>query len=81
MPVPLEVRSLKLWTLYDHPSDHPEAVVARRWSIEADGDFRPEALAILSDELEPLRSIMVRAGLNRLERNEVDDPAIIECWL
>jgi len=71
---------LEMWTVYDHPLDHPEHFVARRWVIEAEG---PRATGTLykSAELERIRAAMRAFGLVKLDRDPADDPKIVEVWL
>lgn len=73
--------TLKMWTLYDRPSDYPEAIVARRWSIEADGLAHSEPLTIVAATVQPIRDALAAAGLVGLPRAPDDDPIIMETWL
>jgi hypothetical protein len=66
---------LPMWTIYDHPKDHPEGFIARRFeSIMPTGDT-------LAGELEELREIFINAGLFKLPRSEGDEPQIVETWV
>jgi hypothetical protein len=71
---------LEMWTVYDHPKDHPDSFVARRWTIGPN-------LAIPTDDwieettLEELRERMIEAGRVCIRRSLEDDPAIVETWV
>ena len=67
---------LVTWTIYDHPKDHPDAYVARRFVGET-----PSAVAVAHEDIDCLRDVFARAGLVPLMRAETDDPSIIETWI
>jgi hypothetical protein len=68
---------LPIWTVYDHPRDYPHCYVARQFIGE-----KPTSSIIVSADLEMLREmLLVQMGLTRLERDERDDPVILETWL
>ena len=67
---------LTIWVIYDHPRDHPDYFVARRW----DGETATEEM-IFAPSLSQLRRAMQRRYLTRLPRHKDDDPVIIETWL
>ena len=71
---------LSIWTVYDHPSDHPDIFVARRW-IVGEGGHRPTMETIGSTDLERLRDELEARGLVCLPREPGDDPKIIENWI
>lgn len=74
------------WVVYDHPKDHPDKWVLRRWRvlggsvpegverIQADGE------AILGDSLDDVRKHIPEGSLN-LGRFPGDDPVIHEVWM
>jgi hypothetical protein len=65
-----------MWVVYDHPTDFPNNFVARCWlGEEASGDI------IVSPDITALREVLAIKGLYRLERQEGDDPIIMEVWL
>jgi hypothetical protein len=70
---------LSMWTIYNHPRDFPDSYVARRYEIA----IKPIATddMIVGRELNPLRNVMIEAGLTVITRNEEDDALIIETWL
>lgn len=73
--------TLAMWTVYDHPRDYPDKFVARRFDVDADGP-RPSASIIITETLEMLREILAKdLHLTPLDRNEGDDPVIVETWL
>lgn len=67
---------LSIWVVYDHPTDWPDYFVAREWIGEQPGN-----MVTLERDLDRLRDRLRRMGLTRLERNEEDDPVILETWL
>jgi len=73
---------LSIWTVYDHPRDYPEHVVARRWRITAGNAF-PTADVRLFADLSAAQEYLGAPGLGltRLTRDVRDDPAIAEVWL
>lgn len=70
--------SLSMWTVYDHPSDMPDAFVARMWLVGP--EVRATGSVLTADTLEALRD-KLPPGLACLPRRPDDDPAIVEVWL
>jgi hypothetical protein len=66
---------LSLWTVYDHPTDHPDAFVARRFE-----NNQPTTDTVVGD-LQLIRECMQLAGLVCMMRAESDDPKIVETWI
>jgi hypothetical protein len=71
--------SLRIWTIYDHPSDFPDCFIARMSLVSVDG-LVPTREIITAATLEELRS-QLPGGLYRLNRHPDDDPVIVEVWL
>lgn len=72
---------LPMWAVYEHPDDDPGKYVARLRVI-GPGMSEATGTALRSDKLEDLRTIFTDVmGLVRLERDTVDDPAVMELWL
>jgi len=72
---------LAMWTVYKHPKDYPNDYVARRFEVDARGP-RPTESIIISETLETLRDVLAfEMHLTPLDRNEGDDPVIVETWL
>jgi len=71
--------SLRMWVIYDHPSDHPHNFVARLWRVTAGKTDATDT--VLMGPLEDLRTAMRNDGLTRLTRQAGDDPVIVEVWL
>lgn len=71
---------LRLWVLYDHPSDDRDAYVARLWEMQG-GALAATHSTFRDHDLERLRALMRARGLFRLPRHPSDDPVIIETWL
>jgi len=70
--------SLPIWVVYKNPSDFPPGTfVARKWLAPGGPTLR----YIRSTDLSAVQDQMQQMGLTRLERNEQDDPCILECWI
>ena len=79
--MPIESRDiLSIWTLYDHPRDHPQHFIARRHEI-AEGGSKPTNDILVSASLDRLRTQMQQRGLFKLPREDGDDPVIVESWI
>lgn len=70
-----ERKQLFIWTIYKHPTDYPDKFVARCFNYD-----RPTTAFYVADTLEEIRRLIPQ-GLFRLDRDERDDPVIVECWL
>lgn len=70
-----ETTALTLWVVYDSPIDLPGRFVARKWLNET-----PTAELLQGKTLDELRS-RLPGGLYRLDRDEADDPRIVETWI
>jgi len=70
---------LHVWTLYDHPRDHPDAFVARR-HVVVGGATAPTPDMFVADSLEELRALLP-GGLVCVPRSALDEPTIVESWL
>lgn len=68
-------KKLELWTIYKHPSDYPNEFVARKFILD-----KPTSEIKTSDTIETLR-LLLPMGLTRVERNDGDDPVIVETWM
>lgn len=73
---------LVMFTIYEHPADHPKAFVCRRWFCFPGEDVpRADVKPWYIDlTLEAVRK-QVPPGLVCLSRMEGDDPVIVETWL
>jgi hypothetical protein len=67
--------TLPIWTVYKHPLDYPGKFVARCWDLD-----QPTGVVIVGDTLEWVRQ-RLPSGLHRMERNDADDPVIVEVWI
>ena len=70
---------MELWTVYDHPPDHPDHCAVRKILVEDDG-LSPSDWSLFSS-VEEARLALARRGLIRVPRAEQDDPALVETWL
>ena len=72
---------LRMYVVYDHPSDYPEFYVVRR-HVAGRGGLRVDPTPMfVTDDLAKVREGMKRLGLHCLKRHPSDDPVIIETWL
>ncbi|WP_326430379.1 hypothetical protein VQ574_20810 (plasmid) [Stutzerimonas frequens] len=69
---------LSVWTVYRRPKDYPEQYVARRW-IAAPHPTPTEDI-LIADDLKTLQEKMP-PGLTRMQRQQCDDPVIVETWI
>jgi hypothetical protein len=73
--------TLSMWTVYKNPKDYPGKYVARLFEVDGKG-ARPTGSIIIMDELDDLRDILAfDMHLTPLNRNDGDDPVIVETWL
>lgn len=69
--------TLPMWTVYDHPKDYPDKIVARLW----EGALNlPTNAVILFDSLEAVRALF-EPRYARLTRSPGDDAKIMETYL
>jgi hypothetical protein len=73
-------KPLRMWTVYERPSDYPENYVARLFEVDAVGSHATENIVIAPD-LEFLRALMIGMGLVKMVRDPKDDPVIVEVWI
>lgn len=72
-------QQLPMIVVYKHPADYPNKYVARLWIIGS-GAPRATLYMAVADTLEDIR-LAIPAWMNRLPRDDRDDPVIIETWL
>jgi hypothetical protein len=71
---------VSIWNVYDRPRDYPTGFVAKMFELGRAGP-QPTPYALRSEELEPIREKLSRAGLVYLPRDDADEPQIIESWI
>lgn len=72
---------LRMWTVYEHPSDFPDKFVARMFVVDENG-ARATASVIIAADIETLRDILAfEMSLVPISRAVLDDPVIVETWL
>jgi hypothetical protein len=69
---------LAVFTIYDHPLDHPDGFLVRRWVV-TNGEPLPREWRKAAT-LEEARTLLP-PGLHCLGRNPDDDPKIVESWI
>ncbi len=72
-----EAGVLKVWTIYENPSDFPGWFVLRAWRIGR-GWVKPEPAQVFLT-VESARD-HIPAGMVQARRAETDDPCIVESW-
>jgi hypothetical protein len=72
--------ALRMWVVYDDPTDYPGKIVARKWEMVGDQMFATDEI-IFTLDLGKLREQFEKHGLTKLERRTDDDPKIKEIWL
>lgn len=75
-------RSLRMWTLYERPSDHPHHWVLRGATV-VPGGFVQDATAYLFHRREKAEAWMAQEypGLSFIGRSPDDDPVIVGVFL
>lgn len=74
------MNSLKMWVIYDHPKDFPNSFVAREW-LASVPEPQPTGHVMIGQDLEQIRGMLHSVGLVCLDRDENDDPVIVESWI
>lgn len=70
---------LNIWTIYDRPTDYPSGFIARLFV-----DFKPSDTTMTGPTLDAVRGAIQHITpyvLSRIERNENDEPQIVESWI
>ena len=76
----LRLKGLPLWVVYDHPADHPDHYIARKFVI-TNFAVDPTRKYLRSHRLQVLQAALQRKGLTRMDHDISDDPVILETWL
>lgn len=69
---------VEIWTVYDHPSDYPNKIVARKFLND-----KPTKEFIIGDNIKSVRKQLLshNPNLTRFEPHPTDDIVILETWL
>jgi hypothetical protein len=67
---------LEIYVLYFNASDYPNKYVVRRWL----GQTPDDNVLCVEDTLKDARSKIPKDKV-MLQRNEIDDPVIVETWI
>lgn len=81
MPVEPEVddyMSLNMWTVYDHPLDFPQEIVARKTVLNRYGPVPTDDI-VTGSTIDEVRA-QLPPGLAMVTRSPDDDPKIVEVW-
>lgn len=71
---------LSVWAICAHPSDFPNAFVAREHRSFLGGSIATENV-VISTQMEIVRDELRRRGLQPIPPHPEDDPVIVEVWL
>lgn len=71
--------TLSMWTVYKSPTDFPGLFVARRFDIAA-GEACPTDIRAVASTLALVRELIPQ-GLHCMQRDESDEPQIVETWI
>lgn len=66
---------IPLICIYDHPKDYPDKYVARLWDCN-----KATNIIATADTLQGIR-VKIPEGMVRMERDQGDDPVIVETWI
>lgn len=72
---------LRIWTIYDHPSDFPDYFILRPHDVLPGGIVVENGEGYACPDIEVLREHMRGMGLTCIPRRPEDDPIIVESWL
>jgi hypothetical protein len=70
---------LEIWTICDHPSDHPDGFTVRK-HIVGRGVSGPTQEMFVAPTLDEARALLP-PGLMCVGREPDDDPVIVESWM
>lgn len=75
--------TLTSWTIFNGPMDCPHHVVVRAFHVVGGGSVIPETNVRVFDTVDDARGyVQLRnPGAVRFDRDESDDPAIVETWM
>lgn len=71
---------LSMWTVYQSPTDYPGQFVARRWICDNNPPIATSDM-LVSPLYEDIRRAMIERDMVRMQRNDEDDPVILETWI
>lgn len=77
-----DANDLRMYTVYNSPSDYPGQFVVRGCSVLAGGEIRhdPELFLACTHYID-IKAEMMARGLVKIVRDPSDDPCIVETWL
>lgn len=73
--------SLKIYTIFNKPLDYPDHYVVRGFSTQAGEVIADEKPLMVTKDLEEIRRRMESMGLICLNRDQWDDPYVVESWI
>lgn len=69
-----------MWVLYDHPSDFPDDIVARKFAIAA-GEVTATDETKTFASTDEAQTFFSEFGFVAIPRQDDDDPVIIASWV
>jgi hypothetical protein len=73
--------TMKLWTIYERPTEYPNLYVARESEVGGNEDAPRTTRMKFSSDLSALRKQMEQLGLAQCMRDPQDQLYIVEVWL
>ena len=71
-------KTVSMWAIYEHPTDHPDAYVMREWLVSESGAMPGNGQVF--DTLEAARAA-VPAAATRIDWPGEPDPHIVETYM
>lgn len=78
-PMP-EGAIMRVWVIYERPTDCPDGYVLRAQYAMRGGTVVPDTIAWYATSADKLRSILP-GGVVNIGRQDADDAKILECWI
>jgi hypothetical protein len=71
----IEGLMMPMWTIFDHPLDHPDGFIIRLFDAD-----QPTDQAYTAISLDVARTL-VPHGTVVIARHDEDHPSVVECWI
>ena len=76
----LDRDEVRVWVIYQDPSDYPGKFVVRRQVAGRGGVTADREPVAVVESIEAARAVLP-SGLYRMHRHSEDDPVIVETWI
>lgn len=80
-PLELPGPYLRMYTIYDHPTDYPNHFVVRGITIREGHIIHDHIATAIVDTLREARAAIPMQYSARISRSPEDEPQIVETWL